>query len=283
MTEPSDSPLLGRTILITGANTGIGRSAALMLARRGAKMVLAGRSEERHRPVLDAIRSAGGDARFIALDLGDLASVERCAEAFLAWDEPLHVLLNNAGLAGNKGLTAQGFERTFGVNHLGPYALTERLLDRVKRSAPARIVNVASGSHYRVRKLDFDAFSRPTASITGFPEYAVSKLCNVLYTMDLAERLEGTGVTTYSLNPGQVATDVWRKIPWPFRSLMKMRMLSEDEGAATSVYCAASPDCADETGLYYDTCRVKEPAALARDRGLREELMRRSREWAGVE
>jgi retinol dehydrogenase 12 len=197
----SNHDLAGKVVLVTGANTGIGRVTAEELARRGAKVYLACRSEEKTRPVLDGIRSNGGIAEFISLDLGDLASVRSAAVKFLATGDPLHVLVNNAGLAGTRGLTKDGFEITFGVNHLGPFLLTQLLLPVLRATAPARIVNVASKAHYEAKGIDFDALRTSTVSVTGLPEYAVSKLSNVLFTKELARGKAGAGVTSYSLHP----------------------------------------------------------------------------------
>ncbi|MCB9593997.1 MAG: SDR family oxidoreductase [Sandaracinaceae bacterium] len=270
----------GRTYLITGANTGIGRATALELGRRGATLYLACRTEAKTRPVMDEIRANGNDdVHFLPLDLGDLASVRACAEAFLAEDQPLHVLINNAGLAGQRGLTKDGFEKTFGVNHLGHYLLTELLLDRLKESAPARIVNVASKAHYKARGIDWSALESPTKTTTGLDEYQTSKLANVLHAKELARRLEGTGVTTYSLHPGVIASDVWREVPWPFRSLMTMFMKSIEDGAKTSLHCATSEEAASESGLYYDESRVKEPNPVALKVALQDELRERSEAW----
>jgi NAD(P)-dependent dehydrogenase (short-subunit alcohol dehydrogenase family) len=122
---------------------------------------------------------------------------------------------------------------------------------------------------------------RPTRSFTGMREYSVSKLANVLHAQELARRLEGTGVTTYSLHPGVIASDIWRRVPWPLRTLMKRRMDSPQDGARTSVYCATAPEVADETGRYYDDCRRKEPAAAA-TAALGAELWRRSEEWTAA-
>ena len=174
------------------------------------------------------------------------------------------MLVNNAGLAGKRGMTASGFELAFGTNHVGPFLLTSLLLDRLRASAPARIVTVSSEGHYRVDGIDYDAVRRPTRTRTAFHEYCVSKLANVLHAQELARRLEGSGVTTYSLHPGTIASDVWREVPWPIRPLLKLRMRSPAEGAQTSLYCATSPEVAGDTGLYYDDCRRKEPAATRR-------------------
>jgi NAD(P)-dependent dehydrogenase (short-subunit alcohol dehydrogenase family) len=204
--------------------------------------------------------------------------VSACAGAFLATGAPLHILVNNAGLAGKRGLTPAGFELAFGTNHLGPFLLTSLLLDRLRESAPARIVTVASDAHYRVDGIDFDAVRRPTRTRTAFHEYSVSKLANVLHAAELARRLDGTGVTTYALHPGVIASDVWREVPWPIRPLMKLRMRSPDEGAKTPVYCATAPELAGETGLYYEDCRRREPGKAVTV-PLARELWERSADW----
>lgn len=274
------SDLLGKTMLITGANTGIGRATALALGARGATLFLAGRSGEKTRPVVDEINGTGGRATYMPLDLGDLDSVKACAERFLSDPgRPLHVLINNAGLAGATGLTRQGFELTFGVNHLGHFLLTELLLDRMKRSAPARIVNVASMAHYKSPALDLDALQTSARKHQVMTRYRVSKLCNVLHAKDLASRLEDSGVTTYSLHPGVVASDVWRNVPRPLAWMAKPFMITNEQGAATSLYCAASPACSDQSGLYYDEEQEKTPSAQALDPELAERLHARSHGW----
>jgi NAD(P)-dependent dehydrogenase (short-subunit alcohol dehydrogenase family) len=272
--------LEGRTCLVTGANTGIGKETVRALAGRGARVALACRSEQKGRVALDEIAAQSGNRRLelLALDLGDLASVRTCAEAFLARDEPLHVLINNAGLAGGRGLTGSGFELAFGTNYVGAFLLTCLLLDRIRESAPARVVNVASAAHYGAGGIDFDAVRKPTRTVTGMREYSVSKLANVLHAQELGRRLDGTGVTTYSLHPGVVASDIWRRMPWPVRTVMKRRMDSPEQGARTSVYCATAPELADQTGLYYDECAIRQPAATATV-SLAGELWRRSWDW----
>jgi dehydrogenase/reductase SDR family protein 13 len=268
---------------VTGANTGIGRETALALAGRGARVFVASRSEQKTRPVIDEIVArAGNDAvEFLRLDLGDLSSVRTCADEFLRMGEPLHGLINNAGLAGQRGMTDSGFELAFGTNHVGPFLFTGLLLGRLRESAPSRIVNVASIGHYRAPGIDYEAARQQTESRTGFAEYCVSKLCNVLHAQELARQLEGSGVTTYSLHPGAVASDVWRRVPWPVRPLIKRRMLSPAEGARTSLYCATSPDVAAESGHYYDDCRREEPSTVATPQ-LATELWDRSIAWVGL-
>lgn len=281
----SSTDLQGKTFVITGANTGIGKITARELARRGAHVILACRSADKTQPVIDEIvRETGNDKlEFVALDLADLASVRRCAEQLLARNIPIHGLINNAGLAGSRGTTKDGFELTFGTNHLGHYLLTRMLLDRIKQSGPARIVNVASASHYQAKAINWEALRKKTKSRTGLPEYAVSKLSNVLFTKELARRLEGTNVTTYALHPGVVATDVWRRVPSPVRWVMKKFMVTPEEGAQTSIRCATDPELANETGRYYDRDgKERRPNKLANDEQLAAELWVRSAEWTGL-
>jgi retinol dehydrogenase-12 len=262
--------LRGKVALVTGANTGIGRVTALELAKLGAHVVLACRSEEKTRPALAEIAALApaGKAEFLPLDLADFESVRRCAETFLRRDQPLHLLINNGGLAGGQGKSRSGFEVHFGVNHLGHFLLTQLLLPRVEQSAPARVVTVSSEAHRRPQGIDFDAVRRATATRRGFAEYATSKLANVLFSAELARRVDPKRITTYSLHPGVVATDVWRRVPAPLRVIIKLFMISSEEGAKTSLHCATSPSAAAETGLYYEKSRVRWPSAVARDESL---------------
>jgi retinol dehydrogenase-12 len=270
----------GRTFLVTGANTGIGRASTEALAARGATVYMACRDEARARPAREAIATATGNdsLHLLTVDLADLASVRACAQAFLDTGAPLHGLVNNAGLAGKHGMTASGFEVAFGTNHVGPFLLTSLLLDRLRQSAPARIVTVSSEGHYRVEGIDYDAVRSPTRTRTAFHEYCVSKLANVLHSQELSRRLDGSGVTTYSLHPGTIASDVWREVPWPIRPLMKLRMRSPTQGAQTSVYCATAPEVAGDSGLYYDDYRRKEPSRHATPERAAE-LWERSEAW----
>jgi retinol dehydrogenase 12 len=273
----------GRTFLVTGANTGIGKETARAVADRGARVLLACRSQENGRRAIEEIAAQTGSRRLelLALDLGNFDSVRACAQAFLARDEPLHVLINNAGLAGRRGMTSSGFELAFGTNHVGPFLLTSLLLDRLRESAPARIVNVASGAHFGATGIDFEAVRKPTRTITGMKEYSISKLANVVHAQELARRLEGTRVTTYSLHPGVIASDIWRSVPWPARTVMKRRMGSPEQGARTSVYCATAPELADQTGLYYDDCAPRQPGGAA-TASLAGELWRRTADWVAA-
>jgi retinol dehydrogenase 12 len=271
--------LSGRTFLVTGANTGIGLATATDLARRGGRVYLGCRAPQKAAAAVAQIAAATGsdDVRFLALDLADLSSVRDCARAFLALEEPLHVLINNAGIGGTPGRTKDGFELVFGVNHLGHFALTMGLLDCLTASR-GRIVNVASDAHYQAKGIDFDRLRRRTRGITGMREYAVSKLCNVLFSQELAHRLAGSGVVSYSLHPGVVASDIWRRVPAPVRPLVTRRMLTVEQGARTSLYCATAPEASLRSGAYYEDCAERQPSQLATS-DLGEQLWQHSETW----
>jgi NAD(P)-dependent dehydrogenase (short-subunit alcohol dehydrogenase family) len=273
--------LEGRLFLITGANTGVGRASAENIAARGGALILAGRSLERTQPVLDAIRKLpqAPEVSFVAVDLGSLASVRRAADEILKRDVHIDVLLNNAGLAAQPGLTEDGFEKTFGTNHLGPFLFTEKLLPLLGKDRASRIVNVSSRAHYDAKRIDWEALKKTTQTRTALQEYAVSKLANVLHAKELAARLEGKPITTYALHPGVVATDVWRSLPGPIAAFVKLFMLSVEDGAKTQLHCATSDEARTETGLYYDKSKPKTPSRLARDAALATELRERSLAW----
>jgi len=273
--------------LITGANIGIGRVTALRLAQKGFTVFLAGRSAQRTQAVIDEIHATTQTthkAFFLPLQLDDLNSVRECAALFLARQLPLHLLVNNAGLAGDKGQTRQGFEMAFGVNHLGHFLLTQLLLDTLKASAPARVVTVASRAHLMAYQgLDWPALQQPTRSLTGTREYGVSKLANILFSSHLAKVLEGSGVSSYSLHPGVVDTEVWREVPGFLRPLLRLRgLLTPEQGAQTTLYCALQAP-ASETGLYYDKSRIKTPSRVAQDAQLAEQLWNKSLQWMKTE
>jgi NAD(P)-dependent dehydrogenase (short-subunit alcohol dehydrogenase family) len=273
--------LPGQVALITGGNVGIGRITAIELAKKGFKVVIAGRSLERTQPVLNYINSQGVDeqAIFLPLDLASLDSVRESARLFLQLNLPLHLLVNNAGVAGLRGLTKDGFEMTFGVNHLGHFLLTQLLLEKMQSSGLSRIVTVSSRAHKRAASIDWDALSRPTSSWTGIREYAVSKLANLLFSAELAKRVQGTSVSTYSLHPGVVDTEIWRALPNWARPLLRLRgFLTPEEGARTTLHCAMhAPQ--QESGLYYADSKPMQPAALGRNSELASELWLRSEEW----
>jgi len=272
------------TFFVTGANSGIGRALVEALAARGAQVVLATRSEERTRPVLRAIQSRypAARAQWVSLDVSDLASVRRAAQEFLASSHPIDVLVNNAGIAGTRALSPDGFDLTYATNHIGPFLLTNLLLPRVRQSPQGRVVNVASGAHMMVKRIDWSVLERRgTPKRSGFADYAVTKLMNVLHAKQLARRLAGTSVTTYALHPGAVASNIWRALPRPLQWFGKLFMLSNEQGAESPLYCATAPELAATTGRYYDRTREARPSPLAEDAALAQELWARTETLVG--
>jgi NAD(P)-dependent dehydrogenase (short-subunit alcohol dehydrogenase family) len=283
-----NTDLTGRTVLITGANTGLGREVAERLADRGARLLLACRSESRARPVLEAIttRHGAGRASLVPLNLADLTSVRAAAAQVTGATDRVDLLINNAGVAGSRGLTKDGFELAFGVNHLGHFLLTVLLMPLLRAAGQARVVTVSSRAHYRPRGIDFQALRQRSRSFTGMPEYGVSKLCNVLFTKSLTAKLPptsaGQGVTAVALHPGVVATEIWRRIPNPARFLAhKLFMITAPEGAERVLHAALAPDVIP--GGYYNEFELRRPSRLADDPALAEALWQKSTEWCDVD
>jgi dehydrogenase/reductase SDR family protein 13 len=218
-------------------------------------------------------------AEFLPLDLADLASV-RAAAAKVLERGPLALLVNNAGLAGAHGQTRDGFELAFGTNHIGHYLFTRLLLPALEKADSPRVVTVASDGHYRAKGIDWDAVREKTRSRTAFPEYCVSKLANVLFSNELARRYPK--VKSYSLHPGGVASDVWREVPWGLRHLLKLFMLSNEDGAKTTLYCATSDAVTDQSGLYFTKSKPRTASVLARNESLAAELWERSARWVDL-
>jgi NAD(P)-dependent dehydrogenase (short-subunit alcohol dehydrogenase family) len=282
MALSSGSPrdLDGRTFVVTGATSGIGLITAGALATRGARVFLGCRSVDKGEGAAAALR-ASAPGRSLALDLfpadvADLASVHAAAEAFLSRGLPLHGLIDNAGVGGAHGLSPDGFELTFATNHLGPYLLTRLLEPALRAGRPARVVVVSSEAHRNVRSIDFEALRGTTRSRTGLPEYAVSKLCNVLFARELGRRWAGRGITTYALHPGVVATGIWRRVPGPLRWLITRFMIPPEEGARTTITCATSPELGAASGRYYRREREEAPSAVAQDDALAARLWEES-------
>jgi len=275
----ADTDLQGRTFLVTGANSGIGRAMVEALAARGGHVVLAARSEERTRPVLDGIRAQHRSAavEFLHVDVSDLASVRRAAAAYLATGRPLDVLVNNAGVGGTRALSADGFDLTYATNHIGPFLLTSLLLPAIERAPQGRIVNVSSIGHMQVKRIDWTLLERRTEPRkSGFLDYGITKLMNILHAKELARRLTGTRVTTYALHPGGVKSNIWRALPGPVQWVIKLFLISNEEGAKTQLYCATAPELAGVTGRYYDKLREVRPSPLAEDPALARELWTRT-------
>ncbi|KAM9332093.1 retinol dehydrogenase 12-like isoform 1-T1 [Pholidichthys leucotaenia] len=278
----STERLDGKTILITGANTGIGKETAIDLAKRGAaKVIIACRDMEKGQAAVTDIieRSSNQNVVCMKLDLADSKSIREFAEAINRDEPKLHILINNAGvMLCPYGKTADGFEMQMGVNHMGHFLLTYLLLDLIKRSALARIINVSSMGHTFVSSINLDDIN----SEKGYDKnraYAQSKLANVLFTRSLAKRLEGTGVTTYSLHPGVVQTDLWRHLSGPEQFVYKMTKpftKNSTQGAQTSIYCAVEPSLEKESGGYYSDCAPAKPSSAGRNDELAEKLWKLS-------
>lgn len=271
--------LRGKRYLVTGAASGIGLATAAGLLQRGAEVLFGARSWDRASPAVSWLRKQhpGAHIRPFAVDLSNLADVDRAATELVEQGEPLHGLINNAGVAGIKGQSAEGFELTYATNHLGPFLLTERLLPLLKASAPSRIVIVTSQWHFDVTSLPWDALERPLSNpLARVKRYRETKLMNVLYARELSRRLAGSGVTTYAAHPGVVASEIWRKIPRPFGSLAKRFMLTNVDGAQTQLRCVTDPALEAETGGYWVRCKPRPPSALAQDDSLGERLRQES-------
>jgi len=258
----------GKVCVVTGASSGIGRAAALELAERGATVVLICRNEERGTPALDEIerRGGSGNATLLTADLSSQRQVREVAAAFLERFDRLDVLINNAGVAGwgTRLVSEDGLEATFAVNHLAPFLLTDLLLDRLKASAPARVVTVSSAAH-KSTSLDFDDL-QGERRYSGFGAYSRSKLANILFTQELSRRLEGTGVTANCLPPGVVATGIFRNLPGWMRVLFTSPFfLSPEKGADTLLYLATAPEVAGVTGRYFVRRKPVRSSRASRD------------------
>jgi NAD(P)-dependent dehydrogenase (short-subunit alcohol dehydrogenase family) len=290
----------GAVVLITGGNTGIGKATAIALAGKGARVIITSRDPARGKLALDDIRRASGrdDVELIGLDLASLASVRRCAEEFGEGFDRLDVLVNNAGVALTRGprqVTYDGIEMQFGVNHIGHFLLTNLLLPLIRKSAPARIVNLSSGGYMLAPDgLNFDDLQMEK-NYKGFPCYGHSKLANIYFTIELARRLEGEDIAVNAVHPGYVDTELGhlrpedkaRFVPEEKKSAKKGGgggpdlsslgpPLSPEEGAATSVRVASSPEVEGITGRYFADLEVAELTPVASDAEAAAKLWRAS-------
>ncbi|MEK6320084.1 MAG: SDR family oxidoreductase [Acidobacteriota bacterium] len=248
--------LTGKVCLITGANAGIGKETAAGLAGMGATVVMVCRDRERGEAAQREIKqSSGNDAvEFMVCDLASQNSIRQFAAEFNQRHERLDALVNNAGVVlRERSFTEDGVESTFAVNHLGYFLVTNMLLDVVKRSAPSRIVNVASTAH-KYGKIDISGWVAGR-DYSAFGAYANSKLANVLFTYELARRLEGTGVTANCLHPGAVGTNLFRGLPGFLQALIKLVTMGPERGARTSIYLASSSEVEGVTGRYFARSR----------------------------
>lgn len=276
----------GKFAVVTGGNSGIGFEIAAGLAERGARVTIAVRNLEKGAVAAQRLRErTGADVAVAALDLASLASVRRCAADLLAGLDALHVLVNNAGLTvSRRALTEDGLETTFQVNHLGPFLLTNLLLDRLRASAPARIVNVSSGAHKRSKGLDFDDLQRERRRFRGMAAYSDSKLCNVAFTRELARRLDGTGVTANAFHPGFVRTNFSgegdTRLLGFFFKIGSVAARSPRKGAETGLHLATSPGVEGVSGEYFFNCRPARISKAAADDDAARRLWRVSEELA---
>jgi len=286
MTDASKS-MSGKTVLVTGATAGIGEVAARELARKGAKVVLVGRSPARCEATAAMIRRETGNpnVEFLVGDLSSQADVRKVAREFLDRHDRLDVLLNNAGAFFSKRETsADGIEMTFALNHLAYFLLTNLLLDTLKRSSPSRVVSVSSTAHKMVSQIDFDD-PQGAKKYGGWHAYGQSKLANVLFTRELARRLGGTGVTANCLHPGFVASNFTAgngAMGWMMRRLAGLAAISTDEGAKTSIYLASSPEVEGVTGRYFAKEKAVEPSKVAQDEAAAARLWTLSEEMTGL-
>jgi NAD(P)-dependent dehydrogenase (short-subunit alcohol dehydrogenase family) len=267
----------GKICLITGGTNGIGKSTARELARMGATVVIVGRNAQKTSQVVEEIRLATGNPNVDSLlaDLSSQQEVRRLASDFKRKYPQLHVLLNNAGgTFMTRQLSVDGIEMTFALNHFAYFLLTNLLLDTVRASAPARIINVSSDAHAG-GKIDFENL-QGERSYSSFGPYGNSKLANILFTIELARRLQGTGVTANALHPGLTRTGFGKNNPGFLMTIMgaviPLVARSPEKGAKTSIYLASSPEVQSITGKYFVDCKVTQPAPQATDRAVARRL-----------
>ena len=269
--------MAGSTVIITGASSGIGRSAAALLASLGARLIMVGRSPEKYRAIQDELDGLSASHGLVGAELSDLSSVAVAARQLadeVRGDANL-ILINNAATAGRRGITRDGFELAFGVNYVAPYLLSSLLLEAI---LPISIViNVTSNAHYSVPRIDLDLATGKTRSLTGWREYSHSKAAQAAFTIELAER--NAAVRSLSVHPGVVATRLWRRIPQPFRWFATRRMAPTEAGALPLVRAATDPSLPSGGYLAPEGLRVPSPAVL--DASARRELWDASRHWVG--
>jgi NAD(P)-dependent dehydrogenase (short-subunit alcohol dehydrogenase family) len=284
----NERPMLGKVCVVTGATSGIGEVTARRLAEDGATTVIVARNRTRAEEVAHAIEGggAGGKVELVIADFDSLDDVRRAGKELAARFPKIDVLVNNAGAINMaRTTTKDGLETTFAVNHLAPFLLTHLLLDRLKESAPSRIVNVASRAHIR-SGIDFDDLERKK-SYNGLTAYSQSKLCNILFTYELARRLEGTRVTANCLHPGVIASGFGKNQPGFFNFAVKLvspLMWTKEKGARTSLYLAESPDVIGVTGKYFDSdTREIRSSKISYDREAQRRLWEISERMTGVD
>ncbi len=276
----------GKTVLITGGTSGIGKATAVAVAAMGADVVVVGRNPERGEAAVEEIRaqSHGEDVELILADLSVQSEVRRLADEFQERHDRLDVLANNAGLVQSKRTeTEDGIETTLAINHLAPFLLTNLLLERLEESAPSRVITVSSEAQ-RWGNMDFEDI-QSTRKYRGFPVYGMTKLANIMFTYELAERLKGTGVTANCLHPGPVSTNFGKNNGGPmalFFRLGKPFMRSPEQGADTLIWLAVSPDVEGVSGKYFSDRKEIEAKEIAYDEGARRRLWEVSEDLTGL-
>jgi NAD(P)-dependent dehydrogenase (short-subunit alcohol dehydrogenase family) len=268
----------GKTVLITGANQGIGKATAIALAKKGARVVIVARNPEKGRAALAEVQAAGGGgdrAELIVADLSSQEQVRRVAAEFRSKHDRLDVLINNAGVfVPERHTTVDGLEESFGLNHLGYFLLTQELLDLLRKSAPARIINVSSEAH-RGATMQWDDLQFERHRYRGMKAYQQSKLANVLFTYELARRLEGTGVTANALHPGVIASGFGQTYGGAMSVLVKIArpfLLTPEQGAQTTIYLASSSEVEGVTGKYFSRCKPVRSNAVSYDEASQRKL-----------
>lgn len=276
----------GKVALVTGGTSGIGKATATALAAMGAEVVVIGRNPERGEKAVEEIRrDSDGKVSLMLADLAVQAEVRRLAEEFQERYDTLDVLVNNAGLIQSKRTeTPDGIETTLAINHLAPFLLTNLLLDLLKKSAPSRVVTVSSGAE-GMGKIDFDDL-QSEKRYRGFKVYGTTKLMNIMFTFELAERLRGTGVAATCMHPGAVNTSFGAGGRSPFTLIFrafKPFMRTPEQGADTLIYLASSPDAEGMTGKYLSDRKVQTASREAYDEDLRKRLWEASEQLTGLE
>ncbi len=275
--------LKGKTAIITGATSGIGKVTALAIAREGAHLVLPVRNMEKGETLKEEIQQETGskNIELMSCDLASLDSIRSFAKQFLAKYDRLDLLINNAGLWESKRKeSADGIEMNFAVNHLAPFLMTNLLLDLIKKSAPARIINVSSTAH-KYAKMNFDDLEGKKRW-DSMKSYAQSKLANILFTRKLAHELAGAGVTVNCLHPGVVSTRLFDNMPGYFRRIFGLFMISPEKGAETSIFLATSPEVEGISGAYYNKKMMAKTTRHAEDMKAADMLWEVSKEYCGL-
>jgi len=283
----SKADLSGKTVIVTGANSGIGYYTALDLAARNGRVILAGRNLQKTEDAAARIRLETGNANVVAmlLDVSLMSDVRRFVEEFKKNETRLDILLNNAGVAGlSFQLTSEGLETVMATNHLGHFLLTNLLLETLIKSSPSRVVNVSSILHSS-GKIEFEFYKKGGSHRRQRAAYHNSKFANVLFTTELSKRCHGTGVSAFALHPGAVKTEIWRNIKAPFRWLVKCFFLwfkNSQEGAQTSIYCAVQEGLEEHSGRYFSDCALAKQSDQSKDDGLAKKLWEASEILTGL-